>query len=34
MKALVANDGTRLCAAEGDDVDAHLPVDAVRLVAN
>jgi spermidine/putrescine transport system ATP-binding protein len=33
MKALVANDGTELCAAEGDDVDAHLPIDAVRLVA-
>ena len=32
IKALVANDGTRLCAAVGDDVDAQLPPDAVRLV--
>jgi spermidine/putrescine transport system ATP-binding protein len=34
MKALVANDGTALCASEGDDVDAHLPADAVRLVTD
>jgi len=32
LQALVANDGTQLCGEVGDEVDAHLPPDAVRLL--
>ncbi len=34
LQALVANDGTRLCAEEGGLVDAYVPADALRLVAD
>jgi hypothetical protein len=34
LQALVANDGVELCAREGEPVDAQLPPDAVRLVAD
>jgi spermidine/putrescine transport system ATP-binding protein len=34
VKALVANDGSPLGASVGDEVDAQLPPDAVRLVAS
>ena len=34
LQALVANDGVDLCAREGEQVDAHLPRDAVHLVTD
>ena len=32
LQALVANDGAGVCGAVGDEVEAHLPPDAVRLL--
>ncbi len=33
LQALVANDGSALCGAEGETVDAYLPPDAIRVLA-
>jgi spermidine/putrescine transport system ATP-binding protein len=33
LQALVANDGSPLCGAEGETVDAYLPPDAIRVLA-
>ena len=34
LQALVANDGTPMCGAEGDTVDAFLPPDAIRVLTS
>ncbi|MEP7111951.1 MAG: ABC transporter ATP-binding protein [Ilumatobacteraceae bacterium] len=34
LQALVANDGSPLCGAEGETVDAYLPPGAIRVLAN
>lgn len=33
LQALVANDGSPLCGAEGETVDAYLPPEAIRVLA-
>jgi hypothetical protein len=34
LQALVANDGSGLCGAEGETVDAYLPPDAIRVLTD
>jgi hypothetical protein len=34
LQALVANDGSPLCGVEGETVDAYLPPNAIRVLAN
>jgi ABC-type Fe3+/spermidine/putrescine transport system ATPase subunit len=34
LQALVANDGSPLCGAEGETVDAYLPPNAIRVLTN
>jgi hypothetical protein len=34
LQALVPNDGSPLCGAEGETVDAYLPPDAIRVLTS
>ena len=33
LQALIANDGSPMCGAEGETVDAYLPPDAIRVLS-
>ena len=34
LQALITNDGSPMCGAEGETVDAYLPPNAIRVLAN
>ena len=34
LQALITNDGSPMCGAEGETVDAYLPADAIRVLTS